>query len=59
MLKLSRNVFSETQLTSNNCAIQFKYVKELHKIQKEEVLRLANKLCGAHVIFLIKKMSVK
>lgn len=55
MLKLSRNVFSETQLTSNNCAIQFKYVKELHKIQKEEVLRLANKLCGAHVIFLKKK----
>lgn len=59
MLKLSRNVFAETELTSDNGPIQFKYVKELHKIQEEEGLRLANKLCGAHVNFFNKKMSVK
>lgn len=59
MVKLSRNVFAETHLSSANGDINFVYVKELHAIQEEEGLRLRNKLNAGHVNFFGKKMNVK
>lgn len=55
MLKLIRNVFAETNLISKKGEIKFEFVQSLHEIQQEEGLRLANKLCDAHIIFLVKK----
>lgn len=59
MLKLSRNVFAETNMTSVKGDIQFNFIKKLDAIQEEEGLKLANKLTSNHVGFAGKKMNVK
>lgn len=59
MLKLCRNVFAETKLTSEKGDIDFNYIKQLHRLQDEEGLKLANKLSSTHVTFYNKKMNVR
>lgn len=59
MLKLSRNIFAETNLRSQNGDINFNFVRELHKLQEEEGFRLKNKLNAGHINFFGKKMNVK
>lgn len=38
MLKLARNVFAETNISSQKGDIQFKFVRQLHEMQEEEGL---------------------
>lgn len=59
MVKLCRNIFAETKLSSPNGNINFKFVKDLHMLQEEEGLRLANRLNANHLNFMGKKMNVK
>lgn len=59
MVKLCRNIFAETKLSSPNGDIDFNFLKELHKLQEEEGLKLANKLNANHLNFMGKKMNVK
>lgn len=55
MLKLCRNIFAEKILSSENGVIDFNFVKELHILQKEEGLNLANNINAAHINFMGKK----
>lgn len=55
MIKLARNLLAEKEISSNAGSIDFVYVKELHNVQEEEGLLLANKLCNAHIKFSQKK----
>lgn len=59
MLKLCRNAFTETSLSSEMRQISFKFVEELHKFQEKEDLKLANSLPGPHIHFTQKKMNVR
>lgn len=59
MIKLARNLFAETCLSSEKGDIKFAYVKKLQDFQEEEGLRFKNKLTRAHVDFFGKKMNVK
>ncbi|CAG9789006.1 unnamed protein product [Diatraea saccharalis] len=59
MIKLSRNVFAETKMSSEKGEINFEFVKKLHNLQDQEGLRLANKLSSIHVNFGGKKMNVR
>lgn len=59
MIKLSRNVFAETKMSSEKGEINFEFVKKLHNLQDQEGLRLANKLSSTHVNFEGKKMNVR
>lgn len=59
MIKLSRNVFAETKMSSEKGEINFEFVKKLHNLQDQEGLKLANKLSSTHVYFHGKKMNVR
>lgn len=59
MIKLSRNVFAETNMSSEKGELNFGFVKKLHNLQDQEGLKLANKLSGTHVNFYGKKMNVR
>lgn len=55
MLKLCRNIFAEKKLSSGNGPIDLNFIKELHVLQEEEGLKLANKINAAHIKFMGKK----
>lgn len=59
MIKLARNLFAETCLSSEKGDIKFAYVQKLQELQEEEGLKLKNKLTRVHVDFFGKKMNVK
>lgn len=59
MIKLCRNCMSDTELSSGKGSISFKYVRQLHDLQKEIGLRFANKLTSVHIFYNNKKMSVR
>lgn len=61
MLKLVRNALgNKKQLLDNNGnKIEWKYFKELHKLQESEGLHLANKLRTKHLEYHKNKMKVK
>lgn len=59
MIKLARNLFAETSLSSGKGDIKFAYVQKLQDLQEEEGLKLKNKLTRVHVDFFGKKMNVK
>ena len=64
MLKLMRNLIAERKIllykTENNDfeTIEWRYIVELHKIQSEESLYLANKISGRHINYQNVKMKV-
>lgn len=55
MLKLARNVFAETSLSSERGEMKFDYVKKLQKLQEIEGLQFANKISR----YFGKKMNVR
>ena len=61
MLKLIRNLFGDREriLDGNGGEIRFKYIKNLHSLQKTCGLHLRNKLRDSHLQYFKKKMSVK
>lgn len=59
MVKLARNVFAETSLSSEKGEINFEFIRKLQKLQEEEGLKLKNKLTKVHVNFFGKKMNVR
>ncbi|XP_071042246.1 DNA transposase THAP9 isoform X3 [Parasteatoda tepidariorum] len=60
MLKLVRNTFGDKgSIASENSLIEFRFIKELNKLQENEGLHLANKLRAAHVNYFKQKMKVK
>ncbi|EZA46777.1 THAP domain-containing protein [Ooceraea biroi] len=59
MIKLARNTFAESNLTSETGNISFSYIKQLHTIQETANLKLANRLSYNHVYFKNKKMNVR
>lgn len=59
MIKLCRNIFAETKLSSPKGDIDFTFIKKLHMLQEEEGLKLANRLNATHLNFMGKKMNVK
>lgn len=59
VIKLCRNIFAETRLSSPNGPIDFNFIKELHILQEKKGLKLANKLNANHLNFMGKKMNVK
>lgn len=59
MIKLARNLFAETHLSSEKGDIRFAYIQKLQDLQEEEGLKLKNKLTRVHVDFFGKKMNVK
>ncbi|CAH2091914.1 unnamed protein product [Euphydryas editha] len=59
MIKLARNLFAETCLSSEKGDIKFEFIQKLHDLQEEEGLKLKNKLTRVHVDFFGKKMNVK
>lgn len=56
MIKLARNVFAETKISSEKGNINFNFVKKLHNLQDDECLKLAIKLSSTHVNFHGKKL---
>lgn len=61
MIKLVRNTlgdFKELQ-TGNGEEIAWKYIEKLFELQREEGLRLANKLTKKHIYYQNSKMNVK
>ena len=60
MIKLVRNTWSEWKVLKDGDGntIEWKFIEELHKLQEEEGLRLANKLRSAHVHWKPQKMKV-
>ncbi len=60
MLKLVRNTIVEAGILvdSSGGKIFWQYIKELHKVQNEEGLRLGNKLKASHVNWWQQKMKV-
>lgn len=59
MVKLCKNIFAEAKLSSPNGDIDFNFMKELHTLQEEEGLKLANKLNANHLNFMGKKNECK
>lgn len=60
MLKLARNAIgSLRQLKSEDGVIDYKYIEDLHKLQENIGLRLANKLTKRHMNWKNMKMKVK
>lgn len=53
MIKLARNVFAETKISSEKGDINF---EKLHNLQDVEGLKLTNKLSSTHVNFHEKKL---
>lgn len=61
MLKLVRNVLGSRKVLldkDDNC-IEWKYFEDLHKLQQEEGLHIANKLRIKHIEYFKNKMKVK
>lgn len=61
MLKLIRNIFASRRILydANNDNIEWKYLIELEKYQRENKINLANKLNKTHLQWDKKKMSVR
>ena len=59
MLKLLRNIFGNVkQLKICGEMINWKYIEQLHEVQKKEGLRAANKLSDRHINWQKQKMKV-
>jgi len=60
LIKLVRNTLGDLHLlfTEDGRRIEWKYVRELEKLQSEEGLHLGNKITKEHVAFSKKKMKV-
>lgn len=61
MLKLLRNCFADIKIFINSAGqeIRWTYVEQLHKVQEEETLHLANKLRKSHMEWRRQKMRVR
>ena len=61
MLKLSRNTFGDLKniRSSNENTISWEFIENLHTLQEEEGLNLANKLHINHIFWRRHKMKVK
>lgn len=61
MVKLIRNVFESKKIIKNreNAAIKWHYITDLHLLQEEKQLHLANKLTHRHIAFKNDIMKVK
>ena len=60
MIKLVRNTFSDWKVLKDKDGqnIEWKFLEELNELQEREGLRLANKLCKAHIKWKPQKMKV-
>lgn len=64
MLKLTRNLLADRNIIYKKCddgtcqSISWKYIKELHNLQSQDSLYLANKLSNKHIDFRNVKMKV-
>lgn len=58
MIKLCRNAFADTEMTSSSGPISFNFVKNLHFHQQEIGFKYANKLSRIHIYYYNKKMKV-
>ena len=60
MLKLMRNALASNGILKDDegKSIKWEYVKELHKLQEDEGLRLGNKVRSAHIQWQKQKMKV-
>ena len=61
MLKLARNAlaFLGTIIHKEGEEIQWNYFKQLHILQEEQVLKMANKISSNHIKFEKHKMNVR
>ncbi|CAK1579044.1 unnamed protein product [Parnassius mnemosyne] len=61
LIKLIRNYFGDHKVFYDNIGrkIEFKFVQQLHILQKNEGLHLANKLSARHINFRTQKMKVR
>lgn len=59
MLKLARNAIAECKVSSPEGIISWRFINNLHNIQEEIDLKLANSITIRHVQFQNKKMNVR
>ena len=61
MMKLARNMLGKYQeiVIPNIGTVQWQHITQLHAMQTEEGLTLANRLTKAHIEYKIQKMRVK
>ena len=60
MLQLARNTLADKgTIVSKQGIIDFKYIKRLNNLQKEQVLKFGNKLSDDHILYENQKMNLK
>ena len=61
MLKLARNALANIGyfVDQDNNEVRWKYIQELHNLQQENGMKMANKLSKNHIQFYKHKMNVR
>lgn len=59
MLQLAHNTLADkATIVFNQGNIDFKYIKRLHNLQKQQVLKFGNMLSGNHILYENQKTNV-